>query len=82
MCSQYSASSRAQGWVAVEEVRGESGQVVVVSGGVQRGVRGVENHESAVRGLLDSLRVKCDVELTSVQVPGREFKITFLRDFL
>lgn len=44
--------------------------------------RGGEPQESAVRGLLDSLRVKCDVELTSVQVLGREFKITFLRDLL
>lgn len=82
MCSQYSASSRAQGWVAVEEVRGESGQVVVVSGVCRGCARGGTPHDSAVRGLLASLRVKCDVELTSVQVLGREFKITFLRDLL
>lgn len=44
--------------------------------------RGGEPRDSAVRGLLDSLRVECDVELTSVQVLGREFKITFLRDLL
>lgn len=51
--------------------------------GCARGcAQGGEPYHSAVRGLLDSLPVKCDVELTSVQVLRREFKITFLGDLL
>lgn len=51
------------------------------SGGWCRGcARGcARGDDSPVRGLLDSLPVKCEVELTSVQVLRREFKITFLR---
>lgn len=38
--------------------------------------------DSRLRGLFDSLPVKCHVELTSVKVVVREFKITFLGDLL
>lgn len=75
MLYQFSASSRAQGWVAVEEVRDDrvpdgSGTGGVCKGGSLRGARGIRSS------------VECDIVLTSVQVLERKFKITSLGDLL
>lgn len=51
-------------------------------GDVQGVCAGWKTTRLSCAGVMDTLRVKCDVELTSVQVLGREFKITFLRDLL